>query len=226
MSNTSKIAVLGSTGSIGRSTLDVVRMHRERFSVAALAAHRNVEELLRQAREFRPELIALSDPDAARQVAAELGPGFEVLGGADALEQAAALASVQTVVAAVVGFAGFRSVLSAIKAGKNVALANKETLVAGGSVLKQLLQGGKSRIVPVDSEHSSIYQCLHAGQAKDVEEITLTASGGPFLDLPLAALKNVKPAEAVRHPRWKMGAKISVDSATLMNKGLEVIETA
>jgi len=220
------LAVLGSTGSVGQSTLAVVRANPELFSIKALSAHSNVELLIAQAKEFRPELVSIGSGHEAQRLSAELRGIAEVVVGDAGLQAAAAISSVHTVVAAVVGFAGFSSVLTALQNGKQVALANKETLVAGGVVLRSLAGRALGQIVPVDSEHSSIFQCLRAGQSGDVAEIALTASGGPFLRTPLAALDSVAPQLALAHPNWKMGAKISVDSATMMNKGLEVIEAS
>lgn len=221
------LCVLGSTGSIGRQTLDVVRANPERFRVISLAAHANVEQIVEQAREFRPDFVALSDKDAAREAERRLGSEFNIGGGEEAVLHAATLASVHTVVAAIVGFAGLEPVLAAIGQGKHIALANKESLVAGGPLVQKLLKESSSVVVPVDSEHNSVFQCLLArGNTKSLRRIILTASGGPFLNMEREALVKARPVEAVRHPRWNMGAKISVDSATLMNKGLEVIEAS
>ena len=221
------IAVLGSTGSIGTQTLDVIRTHREQFCVVALSGNSNIELLIAQAREFSPQVVAVSDEKLAAQVRAELGSACSVLSGPNATCEAAAHTDVHTVLVAVVGFAGLAPVLAAAKAGKHIALANKESLVAGGELVVKTAKENGAALVPVDSEHSSIYQCLLARQPGDeISRITLTASGGPFLSTPISELSRMSPEEAVRHPRWAMGAKISVDSATLVNKGLEVIEAA
>lgn len=222
-----QLSILGSTGSIGRQTLDIVRAAPERFSVVALSANSNADLLIEQAREFKPQMVALADPRAAARAAAELGPLCRVVAGVEGNLEAAVLPEVTIVVAAIVGFAGLRPVLAAIEAGKNIALANKEALVTAGSIVIGGAQKSGSLIMPVDSEHNSIYQCLLGRQPEDqIKKIVLTASGGPFLNRSAAELETISPAAAVRHPRWNMGPKISVDSATLMNKGLEVIEAA
>lgn len=222
-----RLAVLGSTGSIGRQTLQVVRDNPSLFSVAALAAHSAVEEVVAQAREFHPEFVALADEQAAARAKAVLGAECRVGAGDQAVREAAALASVHTVVCAVVGFAGFSPLLAAIAAGKHVALANKESIVAAGPLVKAALRTSTSVVVPVDSEHNSVFQCLLGrGRGAALRKVVLTASGGPFLHHTAEELAHVTPASAVAHPRWSMGQKISVDSATLMNKGLEVIEAA
>ena len=221
------LAVLGSTGSIGRQTLDIVRRNPERLSVLTLSANGNVELAVEQAREFRPRLLAMTDKKAAREAERLLGPGFEVIGGEESASVAASLAGVHTVVAGISGFACLQPVLAALEQGKHIALANKECLVAGGPLVQKALRMGTSCIVPVDSEHSSVFQCLLGrGSCGALRRITLTASGGPFFRLSKEELADMPPERAVQHPRWQMGAKISVDSATLMNKGLEVIEAS
>ena len=223
----SVLSILGSTGSIGQQTLDLVRADRRRFQVAALSALSNVDLIVKQAREFRPQVVAVADPAAAERVQAELGPEFRVVGGESGGIEAATDAGADIVVAAIVGSAGLRPVVAALEAGKNVALANKEALVTAGELVIKTARRSGSLIMPIDSEHNSIYQCLLGRESGDViRKIVLTASGGPFLNHSAADLERIAPADAVRHPRWNMGPKISVDSATLMNKGLEVIEAA
>jgi 1-deoxy-D-xylulose-5-phosphate reductoisomerase len=226
------VAVLGSTGSIGLSTLDVLARHPERFRVVALTAHRNVERLAEQCRRYRPQVAAMADPEAARRLASLLGgmPGApEILSGVEGLEQVAVLPEAGYVMAAIVGAAGLRPSLAAARAGKRVLLANKESLVMAGALFMDAVADSGAELLPIDSEHNAIFQCLpggfRAGLAKvGVEQILLTASGGPFRDWPTDRLATVTPTQACAHPVWSMGQKISVDSATLMNKGLEVIE--
>jgi 1-deoxy-D-xylulose-5-phosphate reductoisomerase len=220
------VAILGSTGSIGVRTLDVIRSFPGRFRVKALAAGRNVERLAAQVKEFRPRLAAVLTEDLAVQLRDLIGPGFpvEVVFGEEGYVRAAALEEAETVVSAMVGAAGLRPTLAAVRAGRRVALANKEALVmAGGLVMAEARSSGAA-ILPVDSEHSAVFQVLQGQRREAVRRILLTASGGPFLGRSRAALAGVSPEEALAHPRWRMGAKISIDSATLMNKGLEAIE--
>jgi len=227
-----RVALLGATGSIGDSALDVIARHPGRFAVAALAAHRNAGKLAALCRRFRPSVAALLDVDAARALAADLGRDglpTRVLAGSDGLEEAASLAEADTVLAAIVGAAGLRPTLAAARAGKRILLANKEALVMGGALFMRAAEQGGATLVPIDSEHNAIFQCLPGDYARDparagVRRILLTASGGPLRDLPLARFAAVTPDEACAHPNWSMGRKISVDSATMMNKGLEVIE--
>ncbi len=219
-----RIAVLGSTGSIGTSTLRVVEAFPERFRVAAIAAAASVDRLEEQARRFRPERIAVADPEGASELRRRLGGAFRVEGGAEALVAAALHEDVDLVVCAVVGAAGLRSTWAAIDAGRDVALANKESLVVGGALLTARAAETGARILPVDSEHNALHQCLRGEKLEEVRRLWLTASGGPFRSLPLDALSRVTPGEALRHPTWRMGPKVTIDSATLMNKGLEVIE--
>jgi 1-deoxy-D-xylulose-5-phosphate reductoisomerase len=226
------ITILGATGSIGVSTLDVIAQHPERYSVVALAANRQWRPLLEQMVRFRPPYAALLDPDAARELAAaaqrERLP-TRVLSGPEGLCVVAALPLADTVVAAIVGAAGLAPTLAAASAGKRILLANKETLVLAGSVFIAAVRDAGATLLPIDSEHNAIFQCLPAPRADALEEngvrrILLTASGGPFRTTPVGELARVTPDEACAHPRWRMGRKISVDSATMMNKGLEVIE--
>ena len=220
-----RLSVLGSTGSIGTQTLDIVRLFPDRFDVCALTAGTNADLLIAQAREFLPECVVLGDARRRKQVEQALEPlGIRVLAGQEGLCEAATLDGVNTVVAALVGFAGLESVIEAVRAGKKVALANKETLVVAGQLVTHLLKEHKGTLVPVDSEHSAIFQCLVGEPANSVESLILTASGGPFRTRPAETFGNITREEALAHPNWSMGAKITIDSATMMNKGLEVVE--
>ncbi len=226
------VAVLGSTGSIGESTLDVLARHPDRFRLVAIAANTNAAKLARQIRLHRPSYAALADEAAARELKALLGAearGIRLLAGPGALEELAALPEVGCVMAAIVGAAGLRSTLAAARAGKRLLLANKESLVMSGPLLLEAVRAGGATLLPIDSEHNAIFQCLPTGAGTGeapagVRRILLTASGGPFRDTPAEALERVTPEAACAHPNWVMGRKISVDSATLMNKGLELIE--
>jgi len=219
------VAVLGSTGSIGRSTLDVIAAADGRLKAHVLAAHSNVASLLEQAARFRPRWVAITDPTAAATVGAgALPPGTSLAVGPDALDDLVADPSVDRVVSAIVGAAGLRSTWAAIEAGKTVALANKETLVMAGPLVIRRAGETGARIIPVDSEHSAIHQALACGRPAEVRRIVLTASGGPFRMRPRESLADVTPAEALRHPTWSMGPKITIDSATMMNKALELVE--
>ncbi|HRP35135.1 MAG TPA: 1-deoxy-D-xylulose-5-phosphate reductoisomerase [Gammaproteobacteria bacterium] len=226
------LAILGATGSVGVSTLDVVARNEGRFAVRALTGHRNWRLLLEQCRRFRPAVAVLADAEAAASLGAavrEEGLPVEVQAGADALQQAARRDDVEFVMAAIVGAAGLLPTLAAARAGKRVLLANKEAVVMAGELLTAALAASGGTLVPIDSEHNALFQCLPEGRGADpngagVVSLVLTASGGPFLDTPLEALETVTPAAACRHPNWEMGRKISVDSATMMNKGLEIIE--
>ena len=219
-----RIAILGSTGSIGTQTLDVARLFPDRFDVRALTAGSNADLLIAQAREFLPECVVIGDVSRRKQVREAVAPlGIRVLTGQEGLCEAAALDEVDTVVAALVGFAGLRSVVAALGAGKKVALANKETLVVAGRLVTSLLQDG-GMLLPVDSEHSAIFQCLAGEPGRSVESLVLTASGGPFRTRSADTFGTITKAQALAHPNWSMGAKITIDSATMMNKGLEVVE--
>ncbi|AUB83323.1 1-deoxy-D-xylulose-5-phosphate reductoisomerase [Candidatus Thiodictyon syntrophicum] len=226
------VAVLGSTGSIGLSTLDVLGRHPERFQVVALTANRNAELLAEQCRCYRPAVAAMADPAAARRLQsllAGMSGAPEVLAGIEGLEQVAALPQAPYVMAAIVGAAGLRPSLAAARAGKRVLLANKEALVMAGALFMDAVAESGAELLPIDSEHNAIFQCLptgfRAGLAQvGVAQILLTASGGPFRDWSVEQIAAVTPEQACAHPVWSMGRKISVDSATLMNKGLEVIE--
>jgi 1-deoxy-D-xylulose-5-phosphate reductoisomerase len=219
------ISILGATGSIGTQTLDVVRLNSEAFNVTALTANKNANLAIEQIREFRPDFVAIADPETAENVKEAVSDLCQIEVGEAALVKAASYPSADIVVAALVGFSCLKPLLAAIGCGKDVAIANKESLVAAGSLVKEALGQSASRLVPVDSEHNSLFQCLQNSK-KGVRRVLITASGGPFLHHSKEQLMEVSPNEAVRHPRWDMGAKISIDSATLMNKGLEVIEAA
>jgi len=224
------IAILGSTGSVGVSTLDVVRRNPGKFRVEGLTANTSVESLAAQCREFRPRVAAVADEAAARSLAMELraaGLPTDVVCGPPGLLAVAALAEAETVVAAIVGAAGLLPTMEAARAGKRLLLANKESAVMAGRLLMTMVREHGACLIPIDSEHNAVFQCLPGGAAGEnsgVKGILLTASGGPFLELPLDALDDVTPEQACDHPNWDMGRKISVDSATMMNKGLEVIE--
>ncbi|HEY8450151.1 MAG TPA: 1-deoxy-D-xylulose-5-phosphate reductoisomerase [Bacillota bacterium] len=219
------LVVLGSTGSIGRSTLQIVADEPGRFRVVALAARRSVDAVIAQAHRFRPRLVALADPTAAAAAARQLRPlGIEVVAGPEGIEAAATYEGADTVVAAIVGMAGLPGTLAALRAGRTVVLANKEALVAAGPIVKATAAASGARILPADSEHNAIFQCLAGREAQAVRRIWLTASGGPFRGYSREQLEHVTPAQALRHPNWSMGPKVTVDSATLMNKGLEIIE--
>ena len=218
------IAILGSTGSVGVQTLNVVRRNPDKFRVVALVCGGNAELLAEQANEFRPDFVGISDKTKLGELSGALDYKCEVCADPSAQQIAASLPGVDTVVAAVVGLRGLSGVLAAIRAHKKVALANKETLVACGEYVMRLAKEKEVPILPVDSEHSAVFQCLEAGKHSEVRRIILTASGGSFRGKTLEELKSVTPEQAVKHPNWSMGKKISVDSATMMNKGLEIIE--
>ncbi len=221
------LAVLGATGSIGTQTLDVVRLFPDQFDVQALTCGTNVDLLHDQIHEFRPSMVAVGTAEHARTLEADLGddaPDVDVQVGEEGLCAAATQPQVDVVMAAVVGFAGLAPVLAALRAEKEVALANKETMVVAGALVQDVLDTHDARLLPVDSEHSALFQCM-AGEARDsVEEVVLTASGGPFRTRPADTFDAITVEEALDHPNWSMGAKITVDSGTMMNKGLEVIE--
>lgn len=219
------VSVLGSTGSIGTQTLEVARLFRDRFRIGALVAGSNVELLARQAFEFRPDLVVIADERREAELRQRLEhSGIRVEAGLEAVREAAVLPVVDTVVTALVGFAGLLPTLDAVSAGKKIALANKETLVVAGALVCERARRSGSAIIPVDSEHSAIFQCLVGEPTAGVERLHLTASGGPFRSRPADTFAAITRDEALRHPNWAMGAKITIDSATMMNKGLEVIE--
>ena len=220
-----RIAILGSTGSIGTQTLDVIRQHRDLFEVELISARRNVALLTAQALEFDAANVVICEDSKYRELADALdGSDCKVWSGVDSLCELVKLGSVDIVVGAMVGFSGLRPTLAALEAGKIVALANKETLVAAGPIVIRTMREHNAVILPVDSEHSAIFQCLLAAQGNKVEKIHLTASGGPFRTWERAKIAAATAREALKHPNWDMGAKVTIDSATMMNKGFEVIE--
>ncbi|HNR56488.1 MAG TPA: 1-deoxy-D-xylulose-5-phosphate reductoisomerase [Flavobacteriales bacterium] len=220
-----KIAILGSTGSIGTQALEVVRERPEHFQVELLSCGNNVELLIRQALEFKPNAVVIADPAKLDAVKDALFPaGIKAYAGKDALEQCVRMDGIDLVLTALVGYAGLRPTLAAIDAGKHIALANKETLVVAGELVTKAARAKGVNIYPVDSEHSAIFQCLAGEWHNPIEKIVLTASGGPFRGRSRAELAQVTKAQALKHPNWDMGAKITIDSASLMNKGLEAIE--
>lgn len=229
------VCVLGSTGSIGVSTLDVLAKHPEKFRVIALTANTQVERLLQQCIKFRPEFAVMVDPDCAKQLEVKIkdhGIGTKVSYGVEGLEKVASLTTVQYVMAAIVGAAGLRPALAAVKTGKRILLANKEALVMSGKIFMEEVSKNGAELLPIDSEHNAIFQCMPLSrQSREMDlgrmgirKILLTASGGPFRLTPLDEFSRITPEQACAHPNWKMGRKISVDSATMMNKGLEMIE--
>ncbi len=219
------IAILGSTGSIGTQALDVIRQHPDQFEATILTAGHNAELLIAQAREFQPDAVVIADESRYEEVREALSAlPVKVYAGADALCQVVESDGVDMVLTAMVGFAGLRPTVSAIKAKKAIALANKETLVVAGSVIRSLCAEYRVPILPVDSEHSAIFQCLNGEGDNPVSRILLTASGGPFRKFSKEQLQSVTAEQALKHPNWKMGAKITIDSATMMNKGFEMIE--
>lgn len=218
------IAILGSTGSIGKNTLSVVAQHPDEFKVVALAAGSNVEEMIRQVHRFRPKLVSMSTKDAAEKVKREVPADVAVLWGDEGVQAVATHPDATFVVSAIVGSRGLLPTLSAIRAGKKIGLANKETLVTAGHIVTTEAKKYQVPLIPIDSEHSALFQCLNGERIEDVAKLILTASGGAFRDWTREQLKSATPEDALKHPNWSMGAKITVDSATLMNKGLEVIE--
>lgn len=220
-----RIAVLGSTGSIGTQTLEIIAENPGLFRAEVLAAGHNVDRLIDQSVRFRPSLAVIADESCYPRLRQALDPlGVKSAAGDAALADAAALAEVDTVLTATVGYSGLEPTLRAIAAGKDIALANKETLVVAGELVMGQLKNSPSRILPVDSEHSAIFQCLQGEDSASVSRLLITASGGPFRHMSAADLVKVTPAEALRHPRWTMGAKITIDSATMLNKAFEIIE--
>ena len=222
-----ELCILGSTGSIGTQTLDVVRNYPDRYSVYAICANRSIDKLVEQAKEFHPEVVCIADEslyeELSRQLSAVSFQG-KVWAGAQAIAEVVTMPSIDIVVAAMVGYAGLRPTIEAIKAGKTIALANKETLVVAGEIICDLALQHHTPILPVDSEHSAIFQSLVGEDRSEIEKILLTASGGPFRTFSLEQMQSVTAADALKHPNWEMGAKITIDSASMMNKGFEVIE--
>ena len=223
-----QIAILGSTGSIGQSTLSVIESYPDRFAVASLAAGRNLEAAFEQTVRWRPRLVSLADPALAGQLSARLKsagiPGIEVLSGTEGTVRAATLPEVDFVVSAIVGVAGLEATFAAVQAGKPVGLANKEAMVAAGEILTREASLRGVPLLPIDSEHNAIHQCMRGGAKSEVRRIWLTASGGPFRTLPLSRFDQITVEQALKHPTWVMGRRITIDSATMLNKGLEIIE--
>ncbi len=218
------IAILGSTGSIGRSALSIVEAYPERFSVLALGAGSNIETVSEQALRWRPRLVSVSRESDAERLRSRLPKDVEVVSGPAGLVQVATQADVDFVVSAIVGVAGLEATYEAVKAGKSVGLANKECLVAAGELIVAEAERQGKPLLPIDSEHNAVHQCMRGGRLHEVERVWLTASGGPFLNKPAAEFASITVEQALHHPTWKMGRRITIDSATLMNKGFEVIE--
>lgn len=220
-----RIAILGSTGSIGRQALDVIRQHRDLFEVELLTANNSAELLVKQAIEFDANNVVICNEDRYKETSEALAPHFiKVFSGMQSACDLVQSENIDIVLTSMVGFSGLSSTIAAIKAGKTIALANKETLVAAGAIVMELAAKHRARILPVDSEHSAIFQCLMGSAGADIEKIHLTASGGPFRTWTREDIAKATPAQALNHPNWSMGSKITIDSATMMNKGLEIIE--
>jgi len=219
-----KVFILGSTGSIGVSTLDVIRLHKNSFEVVGLTANKNVELLLAQVREFNPKYVVIKDEQLAKSIKDKLSKEITFQFGEEGLINATREAEYDILLSALVGFAGLKPTIEGIKKGKRIALANKETLVVAGEIITKLVKQYNAELIPVDSEHSAIFQCLVGEKEKEVAKLILTASGGPFFNKTIDELKNVTVAQALKHPNWDMGSKVTIDSATMMNKGLEMIE--
>ena len=220
-----RIALLGSTGSIGSQALDVIARYPDKFVVEVLVACNNIDLLTQQAIKFLPDSVVIGNEKLYQKLKENLSnTSIKVFAGKEAIDQVVTSSNVDVVIASIVGYSGLRPTIAAIKAGKKIALANKETLVVAGEIIGKLTRESGSQIIPVDSEHSAIFQCLVGETGNPVEKITLTASGGPFLEFSEEKLKTVKPIQALKHPNWDMGSKVTIDSASLMNKGLEVIE--
>ena len=220
-----KIAILGSTGSIGTQTLEVIEEHPDLFEAYALTANHNADLLIGHARKFNPEFVVIADETLYGTVKDALSDlPMKVYAGSNAICEVASMDTIDVVLTAMVGYAGLKPTIAAIKAHKTIALANKETLVVAGQLVERLSMENHTPILPVDSEHSAIFQCINGENPDQIEKIIITASGGPFLHTPADKLKDVTPAQALNHPNWSMGAKITIDSASMMNKGFEVIE--
>lgn len=226
MTGKKNISVFGATGSVGSSTLSLVRAHPDKFAIQALTAHRNYQELATLALEFRPACVVISDEAFYTPLSDALaGTDIDILAGQSALEEVARK-KVDLLVAAIVGLAGLAAVWRAVEAGQTIALANKETLVSAGHLMMPAAQKSGAVLLPIDSEHNAIFQCLRHENKDDIEKIILTASGGPFREMSIAEMEHVTLAQALQHPNWSMGPKVTIDSATMMNKGLELIEAA
>jgi 1-deoxy-D-xylulose-5-phosphate reductoisomerase len=218
------LTILGATGSIGESTAEVLRNHPEKFKVRALTARCSVGKMLRLVEEFQPEFVAMTDPEAAEELRRQVGSACRIGAGMDACVEAATLDGLDIVVSAMVGAAGLAPVYAALEKGTDIALANKEVLVAAGEVVKAMMERSGARLLPVDSEHSALFQALSGHPVEEVRNLWITASGGPFRGRSRKQLRDVAVEEALKHPTWEMGAKITIDSASMMNKGLEVVE--
>ncbi len=219
-----RLSILGSTGSIGKQTLEIVRENPDKFEVEALAANSDIDGLEQQVREFRPKITAIADEEKYKELKSRVGGLTQVTTGSEGVVEAASAAGCDTVVSAIVGIAGLLPTYKAIKSGKNIALANKETLVTAGRIITEEVKRNRVELLPVDSEHSAIFQSMVGSSHGEVSKLILTASGGPFRNSPVPELEKVTVQAALKHPNWSMGKKITVDSATMMNKGLEVIE--
>lgn len=222
-----RIAILGSTGSIGRSTLSVVESFPDRFGVVSLAAGSNVEAAAEQARRWKPRVISMATAEDAAKLRAAIGrdvPACEIVSGSEGTVQVATQPEADFVVSAIVGVAGLEATYEAVRAGKTVGLANKECLVAAGELITAQAKRQGKPLLPIDSEHNAVHQCMRGGRLDEVERVWLTASGGPFLNTPREQFERITPAQALKHPTWRMGRRITIDSATMMNKGFEVIE--
>lgn len=219
-----RLVILGSTGSIGTQVLEVVRQHPDKFEIIALSANNNWEEFAVQIQEFRPKVAVICNQNHFKDLNDEINTDTEILSGADQLISLVQRDDVDTILNSLVGFSGFIPTIEALKANKKVALANKESLVVGGEIINEIIKNGTGSLVPVDSEHSAMLQSIVGEQPASIEKIIITASGGPFKNYTLDQLKNVTVEQALNHPNWDMGAKITIDSATMMNKGLEIIE--
>jgi 1-deoxy-D-xylulose-5-phosphate reductoisomerase len=224
MTKQKNISILGSTGSIGKNCLEVISQFPDRFRVAYLSANRGIDILVEQIERFHPKGVGVMDSDSAEFLRSKFDNSLEISLGTEGLSRIASIPDVDVVINSLVGFAGLEPTIEAIKSGKTVALANKETLVVAGEIITQLIDEHKAILIPIDSEHSAILQCLIGEDTKNISKLILTASGGPFLNLDKNEFKNVTVKQALNHPNWKMGNKITIDSATLMNKGLEIIE--
>ena len=222
-----RITILGSTGSIGRNALEIVSNHRDRFKVVALTAGKNVDLIEEQIKYFSPEIVAVADEEAAMELRKRIGrrtPSLSILSGHDGVAETASYEGSEFVLSAIVGAAGLIPTIAAIRSGKTIGLANKEVLVMAGRIVTQEAQKSGVRIFPVDSEHSAVFQCIEGHGGSEIRRIILTASGGPFEGKDVSEMNNIRPEDALRHPNWQMGKKITIDSATLMNKGFEMIE--
>ncbi len=222
--NKQRLSILGSTGSIGTQTLEIVRQHPEKFEVVALSANSNAGLLAEQVDEFKPKFASIRNEEFYRTLSSQITSGTTIKCGEESLIELATLQEADIIINSLVGFAGFNPTYAALKSGKRVALANKETLVVGGRLITNLLNKTEAELIPIDSEHSAMLQCIVGEDVSSIEKIVITASGGPFRDFPTEKLKEVTVEQALKHPNWEMGAKITIDSATMMNKGLEIIE--